>query len=254
MGKLDGKVAIITGGGSGIGAASARLFAREGASVVIADLALEKGEEIAAEITKNGGRAICVHVNVTRVADMERMIRETVRAYGRLDVLFNNVGAPGAFFLEGVDEEQYQRCLDLNVKGGWFATKFAVPEMRKAGGGAILFTASTAGIHGVGAAPLYSMAKGAVIQMCRSFALLLAKDNIRVNAVCPSITDTPLAPAFVSVPGHNPQELLKKAAEKSAIKRMAKPEEIANAALFLVSDEASFVTGVAFPVDGGNTA
>jgi len=254
VGRLDGKVAVITGGASGIGKASAVLFAKEGAKVVVADIALDKGEETAEQIKKEGGDAVSMQVDVTRVGDTQTMIKETVKAFGKIDILFNNVGAPGAFLLEDVDENQWQRCLDLNVKGGWFATKYAVPEMRKAGGGSILFTASTAGIHGVAAAPLYASAKGAVIQMCRSFALLLAKDNIRVNAVCPSITDTPLAPAFVSVPGYDPQALLKKAAEKGAIKRMAKPEEIARAALFLVSDEASFVTGVAFPVDGGNTA
>jgi len=254
MGKLDGRVAVITAAGSGMGRATARLFAEEGAKVVVADIAPDKGEETVGLIKKDGGEASFVQVDVAKVADMERMIKETVKTYGELNILYNHAGMAGPYFLEGVTEKEWHETLDVNLKGGWFATQFAVPEMRKAGGGSILFTASVGGMKGASFGPVYSIAKGGVIQMTRSLALLLAKDNIRVNAICPSLIDTPMAPDFVSVPGADVEAYIKLVADKTALKRLGRPEEVAYAALFLVSDEASFITGVFLPVDGGYMA
>lgn len=255
MGKLDNKVALITGAGSGMGQASACLFAREGAKVVAADIDVNKGEETVKLIKEAGGEAISVEADVTKMADMEKMVKTTVDTYGKLNVLFNHAGMPGPFMLEEVSEDEYRTCLDVNTKGSFFITKLAVPEIRKAGGGSIIFTASTAGLMGARFSPTYSLAKGGLVVFAKGLALLLAPDNIRVNCICPGLIDTPMALGFMG-PGtqekkENTRDMF---VQRIPMGRMGRPEEIANTALFLASDEASYITGVALPVDGGLVA
>lgn len=253
MDRLKDKVAIATAAGSGIGQASAVLFAKEGAKVIVMDIDSAKGESTVKTIKDSGGEASFFEGDVTIISDMENMIKAAVDTYGKLDILFNNAGMPGPYQMD-VTEETYQRCLDVNNKGAFFATKFAVPEMKKVGGGSVIFTASTAGLFGTINSPIYAMAKGGIVNLTRSLALVLAKDNIRVNCVCPTMTDTPMAPGFMA-PGSDEE---KKATMDMFVThvplggdRMARPEEIGQAVLFFATDEASFITGSALAVDGG---
>ena len=253
MNRLKDKVAIVTAGGSGIGKASAILFAQEGAKVLVNDIDQVKGEYTVKIIKNAGGEAVFYKADVSIVADMARMIKTAVDNYGKLNILFNNAGMPGPYQMD-ITEEAYQRCLDVNNKGAIFATKFAVPEMRKVGGGSIIFTASTAGLFGTINSPVYAMAKGGIVNLTRSLALVLANDNIRVNCVCPTLVDTPMAPGFMP-PGNEEEKKAKMKMFTTQIPlgggRMAKSEEVGQAVLFLASDEASFITGSALAVDGG---
>jgi len=258
MARLDGKVSIITGAGSGMGEATAKLFSKEGAKVVVADIDPVKGQRVAKEIKDAGGDAIFIEVDVSKVSDMEKMVKTTVETYGKLSILYNHAGIPGPKGVEDVTEEEWEQCIKVNILGSFFATKFAIPEMRKAGGGSILFTASTAGIIGSRFSPTYSSAKGAIVLLTKSLALKLATDNIRVNCICPSLADTPMGPDFVRA---KPDEdwatteaTMKRFLTTIPMGRLVKPQEIAYAALFLASDEASFITGIFLPVDGGATA
>lgn len=254
MGRLDNKVAIITGSGSGIGQASARLFAQEGAKVVVADIDPAKGQNTVKLIKDAGGDATFVIADVTNMADMEKIVKTAVDTYGKLNILFNHAGSAGPMGLEGVSEEEWRACLDVNTKGAFFITKFAVPEMRKAGGGSIIFTASGGGIRGSAFSPAYSLAKGGIVALSRSLALVLVGDDIRVNCICPGLVDTPMLPEFYG-PGtlEEKQPKMQQAVKAIPLGRLAQPEEIATVALFLASDEASYVTGTTLPVDGGLT-
>jgi len=253
LGRLDNKVAIITAAGSGMGQASARLFAQEGAKVVVADIDPSKGQGTVKMIKEARGEATFIKADVTKIADMERMVKTTVDTYGKLNILFNHAGLPCAFKLD-VSEDEWNHCLDANAKGAFFATKFAVAEMRKAGSSSIIFTSSVAGVVGSAFSPIYSLAKGGIVNLTRALALLLAPDNIRVNCICPGGVDTPMTPKFAALPGTPPEEIEAKRQQflKSIpLGRRAVPEEVAYAALFLASDESSFITGVTLPVDGG---
>lgn len=259
MGRLDGKVSIVTGAGSGIGEATAKLFSEEGAYVVIADIDLDKGQRVVTEIEDAGGDAIFIKADVSKVDDMKRMVKTTVETYGKLNILYNHAGIPGPKGVEDVMEEEWEQCIKANMMGSFFATKFAIPEMRKANGGSVLFTASTAGIIGSKWSPTYSSAKGGLVLLTKSLAINLAKDNIRVNCICPSLTDTPMGPDFLRAKPNEDWTTTETNIEHHLatmvpMGRMAKPQEVAYAALFLASDEASFITGIFLPVDGGLTA
>jgi len=259
MGRLDEKVSIITGAGSGMGEATAKLFSEEGAKVVVADIDPVKGQRVVKEIKDAGGDVIFIEADVSKVSDMEKMIKTTVETYGKLNILYNHAGIPGPKGIEDVTEEEWEQCIKANVLGSFFATKFAIPEMRKAGGGSVLFTASTAGIIGSRFSPTYSSAKGALVLLTKSLALRLAKDNIRVNCICPSLADTPMGPDFVRAKPDEDWATTEATIERFLattipMGRLVKPQEIAYAALFLASDEASFITGIFLPVDGGATA
>lgn len=256
MNRLEDKVAVITAAGSGIGRATAILFAQAGAKVVVSDIDQDKGEDTVKAISGAGGEAIFVKADAAKVSDMEDMIKAAVGAYKKLNILFNNAGMPGAFKLEGVSENDWQKCIEVNTKGAFFATKFAAPEMRKTGGGSVIFTASTAGLFGSSFSPVYSLAKGGIVNLTRALALLLAPENIRVNCVCPSLVDTPMAPGFMGPGTAEDKRATQEMFLKSAVPmgRIAQPEEVGKAVLFLASDDASFVTGAALPVDGGFTA
>jgi len=251
--RLEDRVAVITGAGSGMGRASAQLFAKEGAKVVVADIDPAGGQETVELIKDAGGEATFVQVDVSKVSDLERMIKTAVETYGKLDILYNHAGIPGPGGIEEVDEESWGKAMDTNLKGGFFATKFAIPEMRKTGGGSILFTSSVSGLVGSPLSPQYSAGKGGVVMLAKALAVALGADNIRVNCICPGATDTPMLPQFFGrVP--DPDAAGQTYINSLPIKRWGKPEDIAYAALFLASDESSYITGVALPVDGGYIA
>jgi NAD(P)-dependent dehydrogenase (short-subunit alcohol dehydrogenase family) len=256
--KLDTKVALITGAATGIGRATARLFAQEGASIVIADIKDKEGSETVEMIKNAGGEARFVHVDVASVDELEKMIKTAEDTYGRLDIFYHNAGVAGPGNIEGTGEKGYDLSMAINLKAGFFGAKYAIPLIRKSGGGSILFTSSASGVHPSPAgSPSYSVAKAGLIMLTRALALSEAKDNIRVNCICPGpITSTPLWPDFVSRnAGVNPDELTRAIVDQTVpLKRPGTPEEMAEAALFLVSPQASYISGVIFPVDGGSSA
>ena len=244
-GRLAGKVAVITGAGSGIGRASAVLFAREGARVVCADISGQE-KETAAGIGEN---AVSVHVDVARSADVRLMVETAVEAFGRLDVLFNNAGFSGQRGpVTEIDEAAFDSVVAVNLKGTFLGMKHGIPAMLANGGGSVINTASASGLVGWKGLAAYSASKGGVVQLTKSAALDFAKQNVRVNAICPGMTWTGLAGA-----GANPTppaDLV----PPQPMARWGLSEELAAAALFLASDESSFVTGTAIPVDGGYVA
>lgn len=252
MGRLDGKVAVITGAGSGIGAATARRFCAEGAAVVVADLNQAGAQAVVDECVAAGGRATARRLDVTVEADIDGAMRAAVDAYGRLDILFNNAGLAGAIGpLEQTSVEDWDRTQAVLLRGVFLGIKHAIPHLRAAGGGSIISTASIAGLR-AGAGPhAYSAAKAGVINLTRTAALELAKHHIRVNCICPGGIHTPLLSS--RFPG-GAEALTPLLAMLQPLPRAGFPEDIANMALYLASDEAGFVTGAAMVVDGGFTA
>lgn len=250
--RLKDKVALITGAGSGIGHEAAVLFAREGASVVAADVNDDGGKETVGEIEEAGGRAVFVHADVSRAADVEAMIAAAVKEYGRLDVLFNNAGvfpADDGSVLE-TDETTWDLVLSINLKGVFFGCKYGIPAMLASGGGSIINTASFVALMGSANPQIaYTASKGGVLALTRETAIEFARRGIRVNAICPGPVDTPLLQELFSDPARRARRLV-----HIPMGRLAKPVEVAYAALFLASDESSYVNGMAFPVDGGITA
>ncbi len=246
--KLDGKVAIITGAGSGIGKATAMLFAQEGAKVVVADIVDKQGKEVADTIKKNGGEALFVHTDVSRKEDVKNLIKEAVSRYGELNIMYNNAGIEGEMKdTANYSEEIFDKIISVNLKGVWLGIKYAIPEMLKTGGGSIISTASIAGLIGFPGLIAYCASKGGVIQLTKTAALEYAKQNIRVNCIAPGVISTPMVDRLVqSVPG-----MEKGLAAGEPVGRTGKPEEIAKAALYLASEDSSFVTGTTLVVDGG---
>lgn len=253
MRKLEGKVAVITGAGAGIGRASALLFAREGASVAVADLDTGAAEETVARIGREGGEATFVQVDVAESDQVERMIRTTVETFGRIDVLFNNAGVNFPATVEEIAEEMWQRSLDVNLKGVMLGCRHAIPEMLKTGSGSIVNSASMLGLVASPRQAPYAAAKGAVVMLTRQVAIDYARRNIRVNCLCPSEVNTEMNRRFIEQ-SPDPRAELRRVLARIPMDRMAEPEEIASAALFLASDDSSYITGVALPVDGGLTA
>jgi len=251
--KLEGKVALITGAATGIGRASALLFAKEGAKVAIADINETDAEATVQTIRNNGGDAFFVRANLMEVAEVEGMLKATVSRFGRLDIFFHNAGVAGPGRIELTTEEAYDQIMTIHLKAGFFGAKFAAPEIAKAGGGSILFTGSGLGLRPSSQSPAYSVSKAGLLMLTRALAVALAKDGIRVNAVCPGpIASTPLWEGVLARnPEIVPEEYAKMNMQVRPIKRLGNPEEMAQAALFLVSPEASYITGVALPVDGG---
>jgi dihydroanticapsin dehydrogenase len=255
LSRLGGKVAVITGAADGIGRATAELFAREGSAVVIADVDVEKGRAVAREIAAGGGRALFVETDVADEPGIVRMVAEAVRTFGKIDLLVNNAAI---FVLRGIDAtvEEWRRILDVNVVGTSLVTKHVVPEIRKAGGGAIVNLGSISSFIAQPQFVTYNATKAAIATMTRCMALDLAPDNIRVNAVCPGTVWTQIVERLSREKGMD-----RKAADAdpawggaSMLKRIADPSEIASAILFLASDDASYVTGAHLMVDGGYTA
>ena len=251
--KLDGKVAVITGGASGMGAATARLFVEEGARVVIGDIQDEKGEAVAAELGASGAYT---HADVSAGEDLQSLMRSAIDRFGGLDVLFNNAGVALA---EGeiIDctEELFDRILATNLKSVWLGMKYALPAMVEAGGGSIVSTASIAGLRALRHEAAYGASKAGIIQLTRVCAIDYAERGIRANCICPGGILTPL---IYDNPGRggrrDPEELATQLADLQPIPRAGQPTDIAQAALWLASDDSSFVTGQAIVVDGGWTA
>ena len=249
MALLHNKVAIVTGGGSGIGAATALLFAAEGAQVVVADIRLDAAHATTATITVSGGTAVAVHADVTQADDVQAMIQTAVHTYGGLDILFNNAGIGVQGNAVELTEEMWDRVIALNLSGVFLGCKYAIPEMIKRGGGSIINTASIMGLVGGSLSAVYPATKGGVVLLTKNAALDYAQYNIRVNCVCPGHIETPLLQRLLDNPTQREQLL-----RQYPMGRLGQAREIAQGVLFLASDEASFVTGSALVLDGGYTA
>jgi NAD(P)-dependent dehydrogenase (short-subunit alcohol dehydrogenase family) len=253
MGRLEGKVALVTGGGSGIGRAICERFAREGARVTVADWHRAAADETVARIVDEGGRAVATSGDVADPADAERMVAETVATFGRLDVLIANAGQALVATATETTPEQWDRVIGSNLTGCFLLVRAAIPRLIAAGGGSIVLTASQLAFVGAERFAAYAASKGGVLNLARALALDHARDKIRVNALCPGAVETPLLlNQFAGQEG--PQGTLADLAALHPLGRLGQPGEIAAAALFLASDEASFVTGSALVVDGGYLA
>ncbi len=253
MTDLNGKVALITGAASGMGKAAALLFAKSGAKVAVVDINDALGEDVVRQIREEGGESVYIHADVSKVPETERMVQKTVQVFGRLDAFWHNAGNAGPGSIERTSEEEFDFTMALHVKGGFFGAKYALPELKKVGGGSILFTSSLAGLKASRSSPVYSLAKSSLVMLTKCLALHHSKDNIRINCICPGAVETPLWPSFIGRDSdlHDPAEVTKMYKQKTPMGRFAEPEEIAQMALFLVSDAASYVTGAVIPVDGG---
>ena len=250
MGRLDGKVAIISGGARGQGATEAKMFAREGAKVVLGDVLDEQGKQVEAEINESGGEATYVHLDVTREDDWRSAVETAVSRYGKLDVLVNNAGILIRKGLEETTVEDWDRIMGVNAKGVFLGTKQAIPAMRRAGGGSIINISSTAGLVGSpDGSPSYTATKGAVRLLTKATAIQYAKEGIRCNSVHPGPIDTEMIRDTLTDPARLEQRM-----ERLPMGRVGKPEDIAFGVLYLASDESSFVTGSELVIDGGTTA
>ncbi len=253
MGTLDGRSAIVTGGASGIGRATAILLAAEGAAVAVVDVDLDGARRAAEAIAAEGGRVLALRCDVTASADCRRSVEETVAAFGRLDVLVNCAGIIRRADVVGTSEEDWDRVLAVNLKSVFLMAKHAVPRMAEGGGGAIVNLGSGWGLKGGPQAVSYCASKGAVVNLTRAMAIDHGSQNIRVNAVCPGDTDTPMLRAEARQLGVDEDTFLASSAERP-LARLGTPEDIARAILYLASDGAAWVTGTSLVVDGGGIA
>lgn len=258
--RLQNKIGIITAAASGMGRAGALRFAREGAAVGVVDIDPAGVAEVVKEIEAAGGRALALAGDLRDDAFSRAIVTRTAKEFGGLDFVWNHVGHPGPASIEGIEMKDFELALDLNLRTVLVTTEAALPELRARPGASLLFTASTSGLMGSPNSPVYSMVKFGVVGFVKSLAKRLAADGIRANAVCPGPVDTPMLRVFVARPDQqrsgdqDVEALVKRRSSQVPMGRPARPEEIANAALFLVSDEASYITGAALPVDGGVSA
>jgi NAD(P)-dependent dehydrogenase (short-subunit alcohol dehydrogenase family) len=246
--RLAGKIALVTGAGSGIGRAVALRFAREGARVACADIVAEAGRETAKLIAEAGGQSVAVSLNVTDPADCERAVRETVDAFGRLTTLVNAAGVRGEKRDAAPPPEEWRRVVEVNLTGTYLVSRAALPALAAADQGAITNIASIYGLVGGSLSPAYAAAKGGVVNLTRQMALEWAP-RVRVNCVCPGVIETPMTAPLLADPAFR-----EAAVRRHPLGRLGRPEDVAAAILYLSSDEAAFITGVALPVDGGYTA
>lgn len=250
-GSLTGKVALVTGGASGIGQAAVRLFAREGAKVVVADVQVDAGVETVEQLKKAGGEGIFVQCDVSKSTDVEALINQCVETFARLDCAFNNAGILGEMGKTAdCTEENYDRLMAINLKGVWLCMKYEIRQMLKQESGVIVNTASNAGMRGQPELPVYGATKAGIVQLTKTAALEYIRSGLRINCVNPSLIWTPMVEHQTA---DNPG-MVEKLTEEQKIGRLGKPEEIAEAVVWLCSDAASFVTGHAMNVDGGDLA
>jgi len=253
MGSLTGQRALVTGGASGIGRATALLFAREGAAVSVVDVDEAGAQAVAQTIVDDGGQAISVRCDVTQTADCQRAVEQTVSVLGGLDILFNNAGIIRRATLLETTEAEWDQVMAVNVKSIFLLSKYAIPVMAEAGGGVIINMASGWGLVGGHKAAAYCASKGAVVLLTKAMALDHGEQNIRVNCICPGDTDTPMLRDEAEQMGEPIERLLADGAQRP-LGRIGRPEDIAQAALYLASDASSFVTGTALVVNGGGVA
>ena len=250
MGRLEGKVAIVTGGASGIGAAMLRRLAQEGAKVVCADINNEGGQQVADEIISRGGQAAHRHCDVGKLEDVEAVVEFACQEYGGLDIMLNNAVAYGGGYIHQIVPAEWDSTLQVALTGVFYGIRSAVPAMLKRGGGSIINTASVEGLFGEMMASPYATAKAAVINLTRNGAIEYGRVNIRVNAISPGVVQTPILDVMLAASGQSREKM----ADRHALGRIIQPEEIANVALFLASDESSAITGANIVVDGGLTS
>jgi meso-butanediol dehydrogenase / (S,S)-butanediol dehydrogenase / diacetyl reductase len=250
MGRLKDKITLITGAGSGMGRATALRFAREEAKVAVVDWIEKSAQETARQIKAEGGDAIAIHADVSKSADASRMVSQTVARWGRLDIIYNNAGIGPACLLHEMSEEEWDLCLDVNLKGVFLGCKYALPELMKHGG-VILSTASISGVEGTNGIAHYCASKAGIIALTKVVAMDYAKYGIRANCICPGGIDTAMAKSHMPDDPAVAAEFQKFVNNLHPLNRMGRPEEIAATALFLCSDEASFITGQSVIVDGG---
>lgn len=254
MGRIQDKVVLVTGGALGIGRAICEVLAREGARVIVTDLKDDEGQEVADAICSDGARASFRHLDVADEKNVSTVFRDVVEEYGRIDVLVNNAGVAGAN--KPTDElsvEEWQKVIDINVKGVFLGTKYAVPPMRRQGSGSIINLSSIYGIVGAPDIPPYHASKGAVRLMTKTDALLYARDGIRVNSVHPGYIWTPLVEQLARDAGEDPEDFRRQLAAKHPVGHVGEPDDIAFGVLYLASDEAGFCTGSELVIDGGYT-
>jgi NAD(P)-dependent dehydrogenase (short-subunit alcohol dehydrogenase family) len=245
--RLQSKVAVITGSGGAIGSVTAKRFTREGAKVVITDFNVEGGQKTVKDIKDHGGEAIFIEADITKVSECEKIIRTTVDTFGRVDVLFNNAGIDLVKMMHECTEEDYDQVVDIHLKGSFFCSRYALPEMMKQGGGSIINMGSIAGLIGYEKVPTYCAAKGGIVNLTRYIALEYARYNIRCNCICPGAVATGMMKRYMT----DFPELAQKSIKNHPMGRIAEPEEISDTAVFLASNESAFITGVSLPVDGG---
>ena len=247
--RLENKVALISGGARGMGAVEAKLFAEEGAKVIIGDILEEEGRKVEAEINEAGGECVFVSLDVSSEEAWQNAVNEAVSRYGKLDILVNNAGIYRAHNVEETTSDEWDQVMGINAKGVFLGTKHAIPAMRDAGGGSIVNISSVAGLVGSRATSAYNASKGAVRLLTKSTAIQYASDGIRANSVHPGTIETPMTEGFLADPSMRQDRM-----DRTPIGRLGKPEDVAYGALFLASDEASFMTGSELVIDGGRTA
>ena len=251
--RLAGKVALITGGGTGIGRAIALAFAREGASVAVAGRRLEKLREVIAEIQRQGGAGLAMECDVSRAKDVERAVKGTVERFGRLNVLVNNAGMLHVSTVEGISEEEWNRVMAVNVNGPFLMSRAVLPEFRKRGGGAIVNIGSVLGLVAMKDRAAYCASKGGVTMLTKAMAIDHGHENIRVNCICPSIVETELVKGLFD-DSEQGEARRKGRLALIPLGRFGQPADVAEMAVFLASEESSWLTGAAIPLDGGLTA
>ena len=247
--RLENKVALISGGAKGMGAVEAKLFAKEGAKIVIGDLLEVEGRKVEAEINETGGECLFVPLNVTNEAQWEQAVSAAVGRFGKLDILINNAGIFRTSTVEETSSEDWDQVMDINAKGVFLGTKSAIPAMRESGGGSIVNISSVAGLTGSKSTSAYNASKGAVRLLTKSTAIQYASEGIRANSVHPGTIETPMTEGFLAN-----DTMRKDRMDRTPIGRLGKPEDVAYGALFLASDESSFMTGSELVIDGGRTA
>jgi NAD(P)-dependent dehydrogenase (short-subunit alcohol dehydrogenase family) len=254
--RLKDKLAVITAGASGMGRAASVRFAKEGAAVAIVDINEAAAIEVANEIKAAGGTAFAIRADLTNAQECRGSIAEAAQKLGGIDIFWAHAGIPGTDVVEDIDLADYEFAMSLNVRSCYLTVGEAVKHIRKRGGGSVILTASISGIVGSQLSPLYSAGKFAVVGLCKSLSLRYGPEQIRVNVICPGLTDTPMLPGFMGrgATAEQAAETQKRFVSMIPLARVAQAEDIANTALFLASDESAYITGVAIPVDGGFTA